>query len=511
MPSEPQGNVDTDVLVIGGGIAGMSAAMGASERGLRVTVVERDQRLGGRAMSWTDDVTGDPVHIGPHVFMSEYPNIFSLLDRCGTRDKIVWQDDHFLTVMHGRDPVRMKASKLPAPLQFVPSLFRDPTMRSADILSTLPVTLYAMQMTEDDVMRLDSMNAYAFLRRMGVTRAHIDSFWSFTSMAIMNVPLEVCSAGALLRFYKRLLGQRDYYFGFADGGLGDLFAPAGKRFIEERGGEVLLGQEVCEISVDDNGAATGAVLRDGKRIRARHTVAALPPGALRQISRDEWFNEHTTFRDLVHFHPSRYVSVFLWFDRKLTDMRMWARAHRAHDLNCDFYDLSNIHSGWRGRPSVVASNIIFCERAAHMSDDAIIEATRREIVENLASAEDARITHAVVNHIPMAIHCPFPGTERRRPPWRSPVRNLFLAGDWIKTGLPSCMESAAYAGFRVAEEVLAERGVEHHLAIEHDRIEGFTAVVDAMARHSPMRRARKLLRAARRRAYGGLIGGEVAT
>lgn len=505
MHTEERSHDDTDLLVIGGGIAGLSAALGASERGLKVTVVEKEPRLGGRAMSWTDPTTGDPVHIGPHVFMSEYPNIFTLLDRCGTRDQLVWQDDHFITLMHGRQAVRMTASDLPAPMQFLPCLMRDPTLRTVDFLSNFPVTLYAMQLTEDDILRLDSINAYAFLRRMGVSRGYIDKFWSFTSMAIMNVPLEVCSAGALMRFYKRLLSRRDYYFGFPDGGLGELFAPSAQRLLEERGSRVLLDTDVGEITVDAGGAAIGARLKDGRELRARHTVAALPPASLRRLCRDEWLDEHPCFRDLVHFHPSRYVSVFLWFDKKLTDMRMWARVHRAHDLNCDFYDLSNIHSGWRGRSSVVASNIIFCERASDMSDDEIVEATRREIVQNLASAEDAKVTHAVVNRIPMAIHCPFPGTERRRPTWRSPVRNLWLAGDWIKTGLPSCMESAAYSGWRVAEEVLREHGVEHRLVVEHDHIEGFTAVVDALSRRSPLRHGRNLLRKARQRANASLL------
>lgn len=505
MDSVGEARESTDVLVIGGGIAGLTTAMGASERGLRVTVVEREERLGGRAMSWTDPTTGDPVHIGPHVFMTEYPNIFSLLDRCGTRDKIVWQDDHFITLMHGRTPRQMRASKLPAPIQFVPSLLQDPALTGPDLISSVPVTLYAMQMTEEDVLRLDGINAYAFLRRMGVSRAHINHFWSFACMAIMNVPLEVCSAGALLRFYRRLLMRRDYCFGFPDGGLGDLFAPAGRRFIEARGGRVRTSTEVREITVDERGAVTGVRLTNGEHIRARQVVAALPPNQLRRLARPEWIDEHKVFRDLVHFHPSRYVSVFLWFDKKLTDMRMWARVHRPHDLNCDFYDLSNIHSGWRERPSVVASNIIFCERASHMSDDEIVAATRREIEENLASAEGANVTHAVVNRIPMAIHCPFPGTERRRPSWRTAVPGLWIAGDWVQTGLPSCMESAAYSGFRVAEDILAQHGVRHRLAVEHGYVEGITALFDAVSRHSPLRRVRRLWREAKKNAYQRLF------
>ncbi len=478
--------METDVLVVGGGLAGLTAAVGLRESGLRTIVVESEDILGGRARSWTDETTGDPVHIGPHIFMSEYPNMRKLLRELGTEDRVVWNGNRFILIVDGRTEIPIDFSDLPAPLHFAPSLNKDPRYTRADVLSNVPLALFSLQLTEEDVLRLDGVNASAFMRSMGVTDRFVQGFWAFTSMAIMNVPLELCSAGALLRFYRRLIGHTRYQVGFADGGLGDLFAPGAKSLIEESGGQVLLGARVRTLDGDAR-RVTGATLEDGRAIRARYTVAALPPDALRCLSRREWMR-HAPFRDLSRFVPSPYVSTFLWFDRKLTHQRFWARSYDPNDLSCDFYDLSNIHTGWQDRPSLITTNCIWCHRAEGMDDEAIVAATVRELADYIPEAAEARVVHSVVNRIPMAIHCPFPGTESLRPQVRTAIDGLFLAGDWIATGLPSSMESACMAGWRVAEEVLAEEGRRERLAVEHLEPDGMSGLLWRFGKRLPLTR-----------------------
>ena len=134
-------HVETDVLIVGGGLAGITAAMGLKDAGLDILLVEKSDVLGGRARSWTDPVTGDPVHIGPHIFMNSYPNMFRLMELCGTRDKIVWQEPgHFITQVDGQQEIDIVSNpKLPPPLHFTPSLAADRTVTKADMLSSLPV------------------------------------------------------------------------------------------------------------------------------------------------------------------------------------------------------------------------------------------------------------------------------------------------------------------------------------------------------------------------------------
>ena len=160
----------------------------------------------------------------------------------------------------------------------------------------------------------------------------------------------------------------------------------------------------------------------------------------------------------LKFEPCPYLCIYLWFDRKLSDRAFWARAFRAEDFNCDFYDLSRFREGWEERPSVIASNIIYSERAGSLSDSEIVAKTREELAEFLPETKEAKLVHSVVNRVPMAIHCPRPGTENLRPPTRTAVKGLYLAGDWIKTGFPSSMESACRAGFLAADAILEDGG-----------------------------------------------------
>jgi 15-cis-phytoene desaturase len=457
--------IQADVVVVGGGLAGLTSAVGLCRAGLRVVVVERDRILGGRAASFRDGVTGDAIPIGPHIFASEYPNTLALLDLLGTRDRIVWHDV-VVTMVEGRHRSVMKMSPLPAPFHFVPSLIADPWLRNRDWLSNTPVTLFALTLDEDAIGRLDEVAALPLLGRLGVTERYIDRFWRFASLSIMNVPLERCSAGALLRFYRRLIGKRGYRIGFPDEGLGDVFAPGCRRMIEDHGGRVLVGTDVARI-MDDGPRACGVELADGRRIDAQFTVAALPPHALQSILPTAWVRDYPGFANLDRSQPCPYLSVFLWFDRKLTAERFWARLHRPGALNCDFYDLSNINRGWSDRPSVVASNIIYTGDAWDSTDEQIVEKTVAELAEYLPEAASATITHAVVHRIPMAIPCPFVGAERLRLDNVTPIDGLVLAGDWLKTGLPPSMESACFSGWRAAEVVLAAVGRPATLARRH--------------------------------------------
>jgi squalene-associated FAD-dependent desaturase len=486
-------DIETDVLIVGGGLAGLTAAVGLADAGLKCVVVEATDRLGGRAQSTIDEKTGDPVHIGPHILLSEYPNMLRLLDRLGTRKQLVWQTDRFVRIVDGRYAVDMKHSALPAPLHYAPSLARDRSLRRRDVLSNIPVSIFAAQLDEQDVLRLDNVNASAFLRSMGVTEHFIQRFWAFASMAIMNVPIELCSAGALLRFYRQLIGHKSYHVGFPSGGLGDLFAPGAKAYLERSGSSVLLGHKVVSLS-GDRRRIGGAVLADGRRVGAGHTIAALPPQALAELVGRERRLEHRVFAELSRFQPCPYVSTYLWFDRKLTDQRFWARAHRPDDLNCDFYDLSNINRGWEKRSSLIATNAIFSHRAEGASDEEIVRRTQQELAEYLPEAARAKILHQRVHRIPMAIHCPFPGTEQLRPPVRSPIDRLLLAGDWIATGLPSSMESACMAGWQAVEAVLADVGRPQQLAIAQKEVEGLVRFAYRAGRAIGLRRLPRWVR-----------------
>jgi uncharacterized protein with NAD-binding domain and iron-sulfur cluster len=455
-----------DVAIAGGGLAGLTCGVALSQAGLRVAVIEREADLGGRARSWIDPVTGDPVTIGPHILLSEYPNMLKLLDILGTTQKIVWQKRIFVTMVEGRTRIPMKMSPLPAPFHFVPSLLRDPTLANSDWLSNAPITLFVLSIGEAELLELDNQRAIDVLRRFHVSARYMQRFWAFLSMSIMNVPLELCSAGAILRAYRRLIGQRGYRVGFAGVGLGDLFAGASADFITSRGGVVYRAAKAQAVSIE-NDRARGFDLDDGSKVRSHLCVAALPPQELLAIVPAAWREESPILKKISALQPSPYISVYLWLDRKLTNLSFWARLYGSSDLNLDFYDLSNIMARRAEQGSIIASNIIFSYRAADLSDAEIVGRTVAELAEFLPEARLAQIQRAVVNRIPMAIHAPFVGSEHLRPDPRTLIKDLFLTGDWIQTGLPASMESACMSGWIAAESVLSSLRRPKSLAIRH--------------------------------------------
>ncbi|HYP26627.1 MAG TPA: FAD-dependent oxidoreductase [Blastocatellia bacterium] len=465
-----------DVAVIGGGLAGLTCGIGLRNSGLKVIMLERNEMLGGRARGWIDTETGDPVDIGPHIFLSEYPNTLKLLDILGTRENIAWQTDQFITMVKGRHRIKIKMAPLPPPFHFVPSVFADSTIPHRDKLSNLSVTWRAMQIDEEEVLQLDAINAYDFLRNAGVSEQYINTFWAFVSMSIMNVPVDQCSAGALMRFYRHLIGHNKYYIGFPKSGLDNIFAVRAREVLEASGVQFLMNTTASGFVADMN-SITRLETTAGLGIEAKMYVSTLAPQDLRQIARSEWLDRHSVFANLESFLPCPYISSYIWFDRKLTREQFWARAYSPVDLNCDFYDLTNINHGLRDRPSIIASNIIYSHRANNLSDVEIISATVRELEEFLPEVSTAKVLHKVVNRIPMAIHCPHPGTERKRPETHTPLDNLFLAGDWTQTCIPPSMESAVRSGWLAAERVLERAGNPQNLAVQVKETEGIAGLV----------------------------------
>ncbi len=448
-----------DVVIIGAGIAGLSAAVWLAEAGLKVSVLEISDVPGGRARSWADPVMGDSVDIGPHILLNKYANMRALLQRLGKADQVLWQTEELLTVFDRGRSMHFKVGGLPAPLHYIRNLPRIlPSVPLRHLLSNTRLAWNTLRSSGPELMKLDDRSGREHLERCGVSDFFIDWFWASAAIAILAVPVERCSAASLMRLLAQALGHKDIAFGMPKVGLSDLYAWPAIDFIRRHGGEVRLGCGVDGL-LREQGRVTGVHLSDGTQVEAPAAVLAVQPTAIAPLLPAT----HALAQTARRFQPSPYISCYLWFDRPITPSRFWARPWNPQGFNTDFYNLSNIRPTTRGG-ALIASNIIWSERVEHLSDEAIIEATRREIAEFAPQAQRAALLSASVHRIPMAIPAAFPGTETARP-GTAVEPGLWLAGDWVDTGLPYCMESATRAGALAAEAVLAERGLQRSLAL----------------------------------------------
>jgi len=468
--AQPSILYDADAVIVGGGIAGLACAVALAERGVKACVVERAARLGGRAHSLTDEATGDVIDIGPHVVHNEYRNFLAFLERFGTREAITWQPEKVITIATEEGPLDIAHRPLPPPFSLMPDFVREPGLDVRDFASGRRALWRALRFDERDIDELDAVTADEYLRETGATQRMIDHFWRWEAMTLMNVPLERCSAAALMRVHSWIMRYEGLHFGFPAVGLAELYAAPARERIEAAGGRVVTGFEAGRIETTNNAHVVHAV--DGRRIGSRFCICALPPRELSAL--------HGAFAGFGSFEPSPYVSVYLWFDSKLGPERFWAMLWSPGRLNYDFYDLSNIRRGWNGRPSVVASNIIYSHRAEGLDDAAIVAATVEEIAAFAPGVREAKVRHAAIHRIPMAIVCPTPGFERMRPATRTAIDRLFLAGDWTRTELPSSMESAARSGFLAAEAVLADLGRREPIALGPREADGLAGLLRAL-------------------------------
>jgi len=445
----------SEVLVVGGGLAGLSCAVALTRQGARVTVLEATRELGGRARSWKHDPSGDAVDIGPHVVHSEYANFLEFLRWLGTASRITWQPRKLMTLATARGLFPLRHRPLPAPFSLFPDMLRAPGLSMRDAMSNVGITRSALHFSEDDVPGLDARSGLDLLREHGVTEAMIDWFWRLASMTVMNVPLERCSAAALLRVHSQLIGHRRLHFGFPSVGLSELYVERAVSVIERGGGKVLL-ESAAELV--EYFAGTHTVSINGSHpVSGKALVLAIPPQSLQRL------NLGARGAGVVEGSP--YKSVYLWFDRAVAPERFWSLLWSPERLNYDFYELARIRPAIHGGASLIASNIIYSHRVENWRDEEIVAATLRELESVAPDAAGARLLHADVHHVPMAIPCPYVGTESWRPRTSTATPGRFLAGDWTRTRLPCSMESAVRSGFLAAEACLANLGEPRHIAI----------------------------------------------
>lgn len=432
------------VAVIGGGFAGLSAAVALADAGVRVHLFEARPTLGGRANAFRDPLTGERIDNGQHILAGCYYETLKFLARIGSGSRLHRPSTLRVPMIDERGVrTELACPALPSPLNLVAGILAWDALTLGDRWGILQI---------GDALRGNKPIDPRETVRQWLTRHHQSPrlcrlFWEPLVLAALNQPIDDAAAEMFVAVTSRMFSTDPDAASILVPSvpLDELYVAPALDFLGKRGGEVTT-QAKARIITDDADAIAGVRVGD-RDIPVAAVICAVPwfafadafvapPGAL-----------ESTFANAAALGSAPIVTVNLWLDgwRSADPMLglpgrvfQWAFDRRAYVGHTQQH-VSLISSG--------ADAI--CAR----SNDELIGTAQRELCDALPAARRARLRHATVIRERRATFSLKPGGPAR-PRVDTGVRGLFLAGDWIATGLPATIESAVIAGHRAAAAAL---------------------------------------------------------
>jgi squalene-associated FAD-dependent desaturase len=459
--SAARGNNSTDstvrtVAVVGGGVAGLSAACALADAGFRVTVLERRGYPGGRASSYLHPGTGEVIDNCQHVLFGCCTNLVAFYERIGAAGKIFWDSRMTLIEPGGRRSV-LAPSSLPAPLHGLPSILMSSCYSIADKLSLVFALTSVMVERLFGVKPNPGQSLDAWLGSHLQSEGALERFWRLVIASALNADLDKIGYPYAEKVIRELFLNSAYAgsMGMSRVPLSELLGGV-QGYLEARGGSIQFNANVESAAWDAERRLWTIQTQQGMQT-AQMLVLALPFEATAKLLPNLPANAAATglassIRKLEHWP---ICSVHLWYDREITEL------DHAVLLDRDVHWMYH-KSRWQPQRDSKASYIELVvsasrEFATLSREEAIARATS-QLAEFFPQVKEATLVKAaLIKEVRATFGVP-PGVDSVRPDAVSPWPNCFLAGDWTATGWPSTMESAARSGHLAAEALCRSVG-----------------------------------------------------
>jgi squalene-associated FAD-dependent desaturase len=454
-PADGSGPPRTAV-VIGGGLAGTTAALALADAGVRVTLTEARPRLGGLAFSFKrGELTVDN---GQHVFLRCCTAYQWFLDRIAARDLVTVQDRLDVPVFDadtGRLG-RIGRAALPVPLHLAPSLLRYPhlSLRERASVGRAALALRGLDLADP---ALDRTDFGSWLTAHGQSARTVDALWDLVGVATLNATAGQASLGLAAKVFKTGLlsepGAAD--IGWAAAPLGDLHDIRARAALDAAGVRTLLRTRATGITADadggwqvdvETGPGRGEQLTAGTVVLAvpqREAHGLLPGGALEEPEK------------LLRIGTAPILNVHVIYDRKVLAQPFLAALGSPIQWVFDRTRSSGLTGG--------GQYLAVSQSAAQDEIDLPVARLRErylpELERVLPAARGAGVRDVFVTRERTATFAPTPGVAALRPGAATRAPGLFLAGAWTDTGWPATMESAVRSGLHASREALSVIGL----------------------------------------------------
>jgi squalene-associated FAD-dependent desaturase len=437
---KPRANGAFDAIVIGAGCAGFSAATALAEHGAKVLVVEARPGLGGRATAFTDPASGERVDNGQHILMGCYTDTFAFLDRIGAADRVKWQTGLKLSMIDRRGSHSvLSLPALPPPLNFLAGVLAWDALSWAERFSILKI---------GGLLKKDKPSGLPvrqWLLQNGQAPRLLELFWEPLALAALNQSIDQAEARHFVGVLQRVFGPDPSAAALVLPAvpLDEMYAEPARAWLEQRGGEVRVNAPAKVVI--DNGRLRGVRVRD-QIIDAPVVISTVPWYGFHSLFDEPPAALAQTIENATRLASLPIVTVNLWFDRAVMDEPLVGLPGRNFQW---VFDRRALVGGAMSHLSLISSG---AESIVAKTNDELSAIALAEVGDALPAARNAELKKSVAVREKRSTFSLAPDAPPR-PQTRTAIEGLFLAGDWIETGLPATIESAVISGRIAAEAV----------------------------------------------------------
>ena len=432
-------NDHQDVVIVGGGVAGLSAAAALAGAGAKVTLLERRPYIGGRAYSYDHPALEETID-SQHVVLGCCTNILDLCQKAGMADMIRWYDELIFLEPTGRRTL-LRSSSLPAPAHQAISFLRAPMLSLRDKAAIATGLARFLR----GYPAHDTESFANWLKRTGQTDRAIRHFWEPVVVGALNDGFERCSvkyAGKV--FHESFLrSPQAGCLGIPAAPLSEFFAPIAE-FAQQQGVTVKLKSGVDSIEQAPDGHwqiqtatelySASAVILASDFKQTRNLLATLPSPATDAARQLEVFDQ---------FIPAPITTVHLWYDRDVTGLDHAVLL----DTRIQWVFVKSRIRRWPVERGCYLELVISASwPELEMGREAILASALQEFETFFPVAKQAKLLKTSVLKEARATFSVTPGLDRYRPQQATPWPGLYIAGDWTATEWPSTMEGAVRSG-----------------------------------------------------------------
>lgn len=433
------------VVIVGGGLAGLTAAITAADDGSQVTVLEARPKLGGATHSFARAFEGGTLLVdnGQHVFLRCCTAYREFLRRLGVESDTYLQPRLDVPVV---DPVtgqraRLKRDRLPAPLHLARSLatYRvlSPAQRARAIRGAL-----ALRGVDRAAASADAQTLGSWLRAHGQTAATIERLFDVFTVATLNAPADQASLrlGAMVFQDGLLRDAAACDIGYSRVPLSQLHGDAAASALAAAGADVQLHTKVRSL---ERAGDEWLVRTDDEGFQADAVVLATPHDVAAQLLREPLGAQAADAAAKLGVSP--IVNVHVVYDRVVMTEPFVAAVGSPAQFVFDRSAASGLSSG-----QYVAVSVSAADAWIDQPVTALRAVFLPELARLLPAAAAAQVRDFFVTRERTATFRPIPGTAESRLPTTTAAPGLLLAGAWTDTGWPATMEGAVRSGVAAA-------------------------------------------------------------